>query len=248
MKIFQKVVRAGAVSISLCVGVFSQVPPTSFIILNEIEVNNPGTDDPACEFIELRGDANTSVPGEIYLLEVEGDGTSAGTVDFARNINGQQLGPNGTVTFGGTSIVGAGDRGIPASVCGSRSYTDSGGIHVEDPNLTLENGTISFMLVAVEKSVIGVGDDIDTNDDGIIDNLPFDAMIIDAVGWSDGGVADFVYGGVNVTPGNTSGSPDGATRNFTNITELDPAAWFADDLASPGSVEAVLYDQNNLGG
>ncbi|NNE67846.1 MAG: carboxypeptidase regulatory-like domain-containing protein [Pyrinomonadaceae bacterium] len=238
--------------ISLCAAILLCVPgtvlaggiPTSFVVLNEIQVNNPGADLPHCEHIEIRGDANSQIPANTYVLEIEGDGSGAGIVDFSINLGFFPFGSNGirVVTGPGGAPTFKENIGV-LGPCGSRNYSGTGAAVTEAGSLTLENGTISFLLVN-SASVISAGLDIDLNNDGVIDNLPIGATIIDAVGWTDGSIGDHVYGGVNITPG--TGTPDAASRNFANITPLDPTAWFADDIV--GTTESVLYDQTNFGG
>ena len=50
------------------------------LLLNEIKVNPPGTDNPF-EFVELRGTASATL-ANVYFLSVEGDPGSTGTADL----------------------------------------------------------------------------------------------------------------------------------------------------------------------
>ena len=43
-----------------------------------------------------------------------------------------------------------------------------------------------------------MGTDLDTDNDGVLE-LPAGVVLIDAVGWTDGGAGDRVYGGVVLT-------------------------------------------------
>ena len=132
--------------------------------------------------------------------------------------------------------------------CGSRSYTANGGNLITDGDVTLENGTISFLLIRSPTTPITQGIDYDTNDDGTLEGLPGDAVILDAIAFTDGDdVNDRFYGGVLFQP-NTVGLPDAATRNINNITPLTSAAWFADDLTPGAAIDAVTYDQLNFTG
>ncbi len=57
--------------------------------------------------------------------------------------------------------------------------------------MRLENGTISLLLV---KNFSGAfGDDLDTDNDGVFDSTPWDA-IVDSVAVNDGGTGDVTYG------------------------------------------------------
>lgn len=79
----------------------------------------------------------------------------------------------------------------------------------------LENGSISLLLV---KNFTGaLGDDLDTNNDGVFDVTPWTALT-DSVAVNDGGITDIAYGGPTLTalydglafaPGGASRIPDG---------------------------------------
>lgn len=251
MKLINRFVFSWAIIILFCsMPIFGQITTTSFAVLNEIEVNNPGTDEEACEYVEIRGDPSTAFPPLLYLVELEGDGQDAGTADFVLELSNRQIGANGIFTFtgGGVTPMITGKR--PNSdngsliACGNRNYFAGGANVVQEDNRTFENGTISFLLIATFGSTIIQDADYDADNNGVLE-LPQDAVIVDAVGWTDGGALDFVYGGVNITPG--TGTPDAATRNFSSVTPLNAASWFADDLVGTG-VDADLYSQTNLGG
>jgi hypothetical protein len=97
----------------------------------------------------------------------------------------------------------------------------------------IENGTASFLLV--EGYTGTLGDDIDTNDDGVID-MPYWTSIVDAIAVNDGGAGDLTYGGVELTPdfdgqtftvGGASRIPDG--------TDTDsPGDWVRNDFDGDG--------------
>jgi uncharacterized protein len=86
----------------------------------------------------------------------------------------------------------------------------------------LENGTVTLLLV---KDFDGeLGNDIDTNDDGVIDTTYW-SEIVDSVAVNDGGSADLTYGtpvllayydGFPYTPGGASRIPDGFDTGSTS--------------------------------
>lgn len=111
--------------------------------------------------------------------------------------------------FSGT-VVGTVDEVIGLGV------TDSAGFYLVDlPANALENGTLTLLLV---KNFSGaLGDDLDTDDDGVFDVIPWDA-IVDAVAVHDGGASDVTYhmpvlgvsyDGAAFAPGGASRIPDG---------------------------------------
>jgi len=98
----------------------------------------------------------------------------------------------------------------------TQGTTDSAGFWVDNyPENTLENGTLSLLLV---KDFTGsFGDDLDTDDDGIFDVTPWSALI-DSIAVNDGGAGDITYGtptldvsydGLPYAPGGASRFPDG---------------------------------------
>jgi len=110
--------------------------------------------------------------------------------------------------------------------------TDSNGLYsVSFP--ALENGTVTLLLVKDFSGTTGM--DIDTNDDGVIDNILW-SMISDTVVVHDGGTADKYYGqpvlgpnfdGITFTPGGASRIPDG------HDTELS-SDWVRNDYDGEG--------------
>ena len=101
--------------------------------------------------------------------------------------------------------------------------TDANGIYLADlASNTLENGTISFLLVTGNTAV--VGDDLDTDDDGVLDSQPW-SEIVDSVAVHDGGADDLTYttpvlgenydGVSDFAPGGASRIPDGYDTDAT---------------------------------
>lgn len=62
-------------------------------LLNEIDINPPGNDQP-CEYVEIRGTPGVTL-SNLYFAVIEGDGLSAGQVDFLVNLSGRTIGSNG---------------------------------------------------------------------------------------------------------------------------------------------------------
>ncbi|PKO08024.1 MAG: endonuclease/exonuclease/phosphatase [Chloroflexi bacterium HGW-Chloroflexi-2] len=108
------------------------------------------------------------------------------------------------------AVTGTIDEVIPLGT------TDSNGLYLANlPANALENGTLTLLLV---KNFTGaLGNDLDTNEDGIFDIYPWDT-IVDAVAVNDGGASDLTYGvpvltayydGLPYVPGGASRIPDG---------------------------------------
>jgi predicted extracellular nuclease len=98
----------------------------------------------------------------------------------------------------------------------SLGTTDADGLYLANLAANaLENGSITLLLV---KDFTGaLGNDLDTNEDGVLDVTPWSA-IVDAVAVNDGGASDRTYGfpvltayydGLAYAPGGASRIPDG---------------------------------------
>ncbi len=189
------------------------------VVLNEIFVNPGGTDD-AREYVEiLSTTGGVEALTGVWLIEVEGDGTGAGTIDNAVDLSSLSTGSNGLLMLGeGYGTIGTpwpGGVVDPATTLANLGRTPA----------TIENGSITFLLVTGFSG--SVGGDIDTDNDGVIDN-PLWGSVIDSVGWTDGGGADQIYTPAGLTQ--VAGTPDAATRFLGNTTADSAAAWYNGDI------------------
>ncbi|MCG6963189.1 MAG: lamin tail domain-containing protein [Acidobacteria bacterium] len=140
--------------------VFSSGPADP--VINEFVANHTGAD--AFEYIEVWGDPSTDY-STLTVLEIEGDGTGAGTVD-------------------GVFPVG---------------FTDGSGFwfsgYMSDQ---LENGSLTLLMVEAFSG--NLGDDLDTDNDGVLDVEPW-SRVVDGIAVSDGGPSDRSYANVVLAPG-----------------------------------------------
>ncbi len=100
-------------------------------------------------------------------------------------------------------------------------------------NNIIENGTVTLLLV--EGFTGAVGNDIDTNDDGVID-ATFWTRIVDDVGIPDGGGSDIIYSATALAPnydGNTF-QPGGASRIPDGADTDTTADWIRNDFDGAG--------------
>lgn len=155
-------------------------------VINEFVFNHTGGD--VNEFVEVFGMPNADL-SSYWVLEIEGDISSAGTIDGAF-----QLGVTNAEGFYTTAFL-------------SNEF---------------ENGTVSLLLV--ENFTGSVGDVVDTNTDGILDNTPWNA-IVDAVAVSDGDAGDLTYSETVLAPtfdestftiGGASRIPNGNDSNLAS--------------------------------
>ncbi|MCA9941851.1 MAG: ExeM/NucH family extracellular endonuclease [Ardenticatenaceae bacterium] len=113
--------------------------------------------------------------------------------------------------------------------------TDTNGFWLGDLAAnSLENGTITLLLV---NNFTGAnGDDLDSDDDGILDSTPWDA-IVDAVSVNDGGAGDLTYGTPALGPnydGISSFAPGGASRIPDGLDTDGATDWVRNDFDLAG--------------
>ncbi len=164
------------------------------VSINEILINAPGADN-GKEFIELSGAAGESLNG-LSIVLIEGDGNSAGKIDRYHTFDSTDtLGDNGLLLLRDTTAV---LNPIPEPATTVIVEPEPQTLFTND----LENGTITFLLV---KDFFGaLGDDLDTNNDGVLDALLPWTSVIETIAWVDGGANDLAYGsqlgGVDIDP------------------------------------------------
>ncbi|WGK64513.1 DUF5689 domain-containing protein [Croceiramulus getboli] len=165
--------------------------------INEFVFNHTGSD--VNEFVEVLANPDTDL-SNLFLLEIEGDGNSPGTIDEV-------------IQLGTTSSAGYFTTPLASN--------------------TFENGTLTLLLVTDFTG--NLGDDIDVDDDGVIDNSLWNE-IIDEVGVNDGGADDLNYGtstlfqnydGISFTVGGASRIPNGVDTN-------DSSDWVRNDFDGTG--------------
>ncbi len=150
-------------------------------VINEVYVNPTSSPDGNREFVEIRTTTNNEALTDLWLLQIEGDGTAAGVVDTAINLGSLSTGSNGLLLLGasyGTTNPWP-RRPKPGTTVANGPVADN-----------LENGTVTFLLVTGFTGA--VTNDLDTNNDGTFDFTPWTG-IVDSVGWTDGGAGDRVY-------------------------------------------------------
>lgn len=201
------------------------------VLVNEVLADAVGSD--ATEYVELRGVPSTpgtvcAIPLNTYFMAVEGDsGSALGTADFVVDAGGLLLGTNGLLFIKGAT--GA----FP---------TPAGTVELIDSQLgtAIENGSITFLVVNSPTTPIVEGTDYDANNDGTLEALPADAVILNSVGYTDGGAGDVVYTPAVLTQ--SAGTPDALSRFPNNNTPNSAAAFFNGDLITGGTNMDRRYD------
>lgn len=217
---------------SLAPAAYVAVMEKDRLLLNELKVNPPGTNDAPAEFVELKG-----APGlwlsNVCVMTIEGDaGAGPGLVTWKVDLSGYRLGPDGLLLIAATNSPYS--PGPGTTLVGDAPMAQPGG--------ALGNGTITFVVVAT-KSVVKVGDDLDRGDNGVLEGLPSDAWVVDSLGWKDGDKNDLVYSPATLQTGNAA--PDAATRLPWDETPNSSAAWIWGDLQT-GNLATLAYDSSFL--
>ena len=165
-------------------------------LINEFVFNHTGAD--SNEFVEILGDPSQDYNG-YSLLEVEGDGAGAGTIDEV-------------IAIGTTNAQGLWATALSGN--------------------TFENGTVTLLLV--ENFTGSFGDDLDTDNDGILDITPWD-RVVDDIAVNDGGSADRNYG-VTLLQGfdGPSFTVGGASRIPNGVDTDNPSDWTRNDFDGAG--------------
>ena len=201
------------------------------VLLNELKVNPPGNQESGkrYQYIELRGTPNLLLTNMVVAM-LDGNSSDMGRANYVLPLTGRSLGSNGLLIIKSPT---SGHSVAPATAVVADPLFDStvGGV--------LSRQTVSFYLGSSTTGLV-VGTDLDANNDGTLELLPSDFVLLDNVGWSDGGAGDRVYGGVALTQ--SSGTPDAATR-FNSNNSSNVSAWFNGDLLAVSSnPREVLYD------
>ncbi|MHC5023565.1 MAG: lamin tail domain-containing protein [Planctomycetota bacterium] len=150
------------------------------IRINEIRIDQSGTDND--EYFELRGPASSPLTGLTYIVIGDGAGGS-GVVEAVIDLSTLSLAPDGLflAVESSSSLVGVADLVLAA-----------GGLNFENSD------NVTHLLVSDFSGA--TSDDLDTNDDGVLDVMPWSA-IIDCVALLETvGSGDLVYCATQVGP------------------------------------------------
>ena len=203
----------------------------NLVYINEIRIDQPGADDD--EYVELLGLAGDDLDGLTYVVIGDGSGGS-GVVEAAIDLAGQTIPADSTFLMAESSFSLA-----------TADYTTT---------LNFENSDNVTHLIALQFTG-AVGDDLDTDDDGVLDVTPW-LVVLDAISLVESpGSGDQYYASSLFTPNNSAVDvgPDGSfvpghvyrcTTNFQDVRigsfGLSP---FLDD--TPGELNATcLYSSS----
>lgn len=207
-------------------------PARATILINELLVNPPSSDN-GSEFIELLSTTGgVEAMTGLWFLAIEGDGTNAGSIDVALSLNSFSTGTNGLFLWRDNAAVLS-----PAPAAATT-------LNVADFNPDIENGSNTYLIVSGFTG--SVGNDLDTDNDGVIDvTLPW-TTTVDAVGFVENdGAANVQYatalGGISFGGISEVFTPDAFNRfqngqpRWFDVLGSAPGPWTADatNLSGP---------------
>ena len=203
--------------------VLSGVVPPVDLVINEIRIDQDGSDND--EFFELFGESGASLNGLTYI--VIGDGTGgSGVIEHVTDLSGQSLSTDGVFVAAESTFSLA-----TADITTSLNFENS--------------DNVTHLLV---RDFTGAsGDDLDTDDDGVLDVVPW-AEIVDSVALIESvGSGDQVYSVTQVgpdgsfVPGHVFRSPDG-TGDW-QIGIFDPVGLSdTPGMQNPVAANVAIYD------
>ncbi len=200
------------------------------VFLNELQISTTSSD---WEFFEIQGAAGSDL-SNLTLITIDGDSNALGVVNAVINLSGETIPSDGFW--------------VASSPAANAAYGITGDLAIADN--TFENGTTTFLLVS--NFVGATGDDLDANDDGVLDTMPW-AEIIDDVAVADADTADLTYAGVSTIGPDGTFLPSGIFRSIDAPTgEFNTTIFlsFGTPNGTPGrpnaSIEEVFIMGNGI--
>ena len=199
------------------------------ILLNEIEVDPPVQVGDRCQYVELRGMPDQTIPSGFWFVSINSDQDNFGFLNAAVPLEGMQFGSNGILVLDNTN---GGD-------CPNRMYDVAASVETYYHQLTLGKGSEGFYVVFTDLTLVP-GTDLDANNNGVVDI--FDPLaksltgstfqFLDGFNLNYNPVEHYTYGpGPNLVENLLGDVPDAATRFPDNTTPNSAAAWYSGELA-----------------
>lgn len=227
------------------------------ILINEVMMNAPSGNDDGREYFEListTGGAEALTDLYFIAMEADSGSTNLGNIDDVINVSSFSTGSNGLFLSreGGSDGDPEADPPVAPIPPITFSPAPDADTVVDLRNRTsfdFENDNVTFLLVSGFSG--SNGDDLDTNDDGVLDSMPW-TTVVDAIGVRDDTNAGFEYAsqlGFDAFPVLTSAgfTPDTVLRSAGSLD------WIAADVEGTGGgpfvfspLELVDIDGNDL--
>ncbi|MEZ5307699.1 MAG: VCBS repeat-containing protein [Pyrinomonadaceae bacterium] len=207
------------------------------VLLNEVESDPPVDVGDRCQYVEILGTPNSTVPANTYFISINSDQDNFGFLNAAVNIGGVQIGANGTLTLVNSQ----------QGTCPNRTYDAGTHVFSYSAITSLGQGSEGFYIVSSSTTLLA-GTDLDVNDNGIVDPLdvsfaagksgrgesigsPF--QFIDGINYIFNPEEQFAYGPApNLVEVLFGDVPDAATRFAGNSTPNSASAWYFGELAT----------------
>ncbi|MBI1853799.1 MAG: immunoglobulin domain-containing protein [Planctomycetes bacterium] len=142
-----------------CVSGITVAPAWAQVTIDEVRVDQPGTDND--EYFELAGPPGQSLTGMTYLVIGDSTTDSCGVIESVVNLSGKTMPVDGHF------------------LCAKSSFTLAPGVDFTTSAINFENvDNVTHLLVA--EFTGANGQDLDTNNDGVLDVMPW-AQIIDSL-------------------------------------------------------------------
>ena len=136
-----------------------EVAPPADLVINEIRIDHEGSDNN--EYFELRGIPGTSLDGLTYI--VIGDGPGSGGVEAVVDLDGQVIQSDGFFLAAEDTFI------LTGSLTDVDLVLGSSGLNFENSD------NVTHVLVANFTGVNGM--DLDTDDDGVLDVVPWTDVV-----------------------------------------------------------------------
>ncbi|MFQ3610190.1 MAG: hypothetical protein SNJ72_01720 [Fimbriimonadales bacterium] len=191
------------------------------VIISEAMVNPPGSPDAGREFVEIQSCRPSQSLQGVWLIGIDGEFIfNPGNIHWAIDLSSYSTGSNGLLLVRDSSLVLL-DAPAPETTV----------VVIPDAFTPASMGNDSYTVALVRGFTGQPGDDIDTNDDGVVDN-PLWTEVLDAFAWLDGddapGARDQIYTfgvGTEVTTASR-------TESNGNVWEPDAIIFFSFDQAN----------------
>jgi hypothetical protein len=201
----------------------------SQLLINEIFINPPDpAGDTGHEYLEFRGTPGATIPGDYYLVSIEGDG-GTGTVDQIFTLGGMTIGSNGYLVLRQAGNLYTVDPNSSVVTATGTGWGTTFSNLVND----LENGSNTFMLIRSATAPVPSAD-VDATGDGVLDGDATSWTIVDSIGIMDGGLTDTAYATINFSA-TGAGVSGGTIFNLTTFDTVGLDGFTPDYLARLGN-------------
>ncbi len=199
-----------------------------FALLNEANLNPPGTNDAPYEYVELRGTPRVLLRHlQILMIDAE---SNPGQVLFQANLDGDRLGNDGFLLIASTNAGFA-----PAGFDGFHAEPE-----FDKPGGALPNRAFTFLLLQ-SPEVISIGQDLDPADEGNLTALPAGAAILDSLAFVKDGGTYYSQARLQLK----TGLPDAAGRIANHLEPNSAAAWVYGELLGPEPGSLFYSDRSD---